>query len=79
MNPLMPVPMEEPSWYHLRVLRSLKKVFQSRISELGAEGEDSCEDEELLSEEADRTIGALLLKLICLFASGTRRPVDDES
>lgn len=31
-KPLIPVPMLEPSWYHLRVLRSLKKVFQSRWS-----------------------------------------------
>jgi hypothetical protein len=25
--------MEEPSWYHRRVLRSLKKVFQSKWAE----------------------------------------------
>jgi hypothetical protein len=31
-KPLIPVPMLDPSWYHRRVLRSLKKVFQSRWS-----------------------------------------------
>lgn len=31
-NPPIPVPIEEPSWYHRRVLRSLKNVFQSRWS-----------------------------------------------
>lgn len=32
--------MDEPSWYHRRVLRSLKNLFQSRTEVEGAEEED---------------------------------------
>jgi len=42
MKPPTPVKIEDPSWYHRRVLRSLKKVFQLRWSGIvasAAEGE----------------------------------------
>jgi len=60
MKPLIPVPMLDPSWYHRRVLRSLKKVFQSRWSGtvfvfefVDVEGGSG---EEELREEAERVV-----------------------
>jgi len=60
-KPFIPVPMLEPSWYHRRVLRSLKKVFQSRWSgmefvfEVG-DVEEGGSGEGELREDAERVV-----------------------
>jgi len=80
MKPLMPVPIEEPSWYHRRVLRSLKKVFQSRwsgvVCAVVEEEAVSWEGGGVLTEEAYLTIeielGVVDLKATFRFTSGTR-------
>lgn len=47
MNPLTPVPMLDPNWYHLRVLRSLKNVFQSNFSvDIACESGDGTDEGE---------------------------------
>jgi hypothetical protein len=61
MKPLIPVPMLEPSWYHRRALRSLKKVFQSRWSGtefvfVVVDVEEGGSGEEELIEDAERAV-----------------------
>jgi hypothetical protein len=61
MKPLIPVPMLEPSWYHRRDLRSLKKVFQSRWSGtefvlVVVDVEEGGSGEEELIEDAERAV-----------------------
>jgi hypothetical protein len=80
MNPLIPVPMDEPSWYHRRVLRSLKKVFQSRWSggvcvALLADEVSGEEGGGVLIEEAYRIemLEVLGLNITLRFASVARR------
>lgn len=73
--------MEDPSWYHRRVLRSLKKVFQSRCSGIVwavvDSGEDDVEGEAV--EEADLVVIEGVLNNTLRFARGTRRREEEES
>jgi hypothetical protein len=52
------VPIDDPNWYHLLVLRSLKKVFQSRWSGAGAEDVRGSEAAEELAVDAHRIADA---------------------
>jgi hypothetical protein len=72
--------MEEPSWYHLRVLRSLKNVFQFRWADgCAVDVEEVVEDVDEGEEiDAYRTGCEVGLKLILRFASVTRRLGADE-
>jgi hypothetical protein len=84
-KPPSPVPMEEPSWYHRLVLRSLKKVFQSRWSGVCVLAEDaSCGGGGVLIEEAcrieiiDVEVESLNTTLRFAFVRGTRRLGQEE-
>jgi hypothetical protein len=72
--------MEDPSWYHRRVLRSLKKVFQSRCSAIVWAVVDSGEedDEGEAVEEADLVVIEGVLNNTLRFTRGTRRRGGEE-
>jgi len=78
IKPLRPVPIEEPSWYQRRDLRSLKKVFQSRRSvewKAAWEVEGWGDVAALEMEDAQRmlVLGLLDLNKTLRFETGTRR------
>jgi len=70
--------MEEPSWYQRRVLRSLKKVFQSRscVSVVLGLALACVDGGEVVAVDACLVLlGEDFLKETCRFRSGTRRVV----
>ena len=85
MKPLIPVPMLDPSWYHRRVLRSLKKVFQSKWSGtvfvfVVVDVEDGGPGEGELRKDAERVVIEVAdLNWTFLFGICTRRRGVDDS
>lgn len=63
MKALALLPIEEPSWYQRRFLRSLKKLFQSKCSggvcSVGADGEE--DGEVVVAKEACLIVGEVML------------------